>query len=329
MAKIYSNLELVAPITKDTHLVNKKFVMDMFAERHLKGADCVIISDLNADYDQDTKTLTQKDIVTPIDSDTVELKENMRVIYKGSTDATRNGLYDVVTAPVLEKDSTATLSLGASNTGVVTLGDVSINKTTFEAGIGTPTTGSYSFQYDSTTPSWQYNGVDVDITTTYGITIASEIPQVGDTITVVYTERTVGVAGVFKRSDDFNASEMVKSGAMISVYNGKLFGDKIMQVVTTSPFTLDATTLYFEVFKSESGATIYEEVFKGDDGDPKTSFTITHALDTKQISMTIYDETTGEVVYFNTKIVDENVVEVTSDVELLTADVFRIVIVAK
>ena len=326
--RIYSNVELMCEPTSDNHLVNKKYVLGLLNERITKGVECVIIDDIGATYDSPTQTLTQT-VGANVNSDDVTLNVGDKVLYLKPTDKTQAGIYEVVTVPVGQEDSNAIVSLNVGNTGVVTESDVSINKTTFETGIGTLTSGTYTFTYDATTPSWRYNGADVDIATTYGITIASETPQVGDVINVVYTQAKVGVAGEFKRSEDFSLSKNYKSGMIIPVYSGTLYGDKLMQLVTNDPIVLDTTEMEFIIYKgAETGAKIYEEVFKGSNSVPVKQVTITHALNSRDVSISIYDNTTGEKVYFATKIIDENVIQIDSDVELLTADEFKVIIIA-
>lgn len=327
--RIYSNVELMAIPTKDSHLVNKGFVMGLLNERLMDGVKAVIIEDINATYDPVAMTLTQN-AGTAINSDGVTLEVNDEILYIGGTDKTQLGRYVVTVAPTVAEESKVVTSLGATNTGIVTLGDVTVDKAVFETGIGTLTSGTYSFVYSDATTSWTYNGADVDIATTYGITIATETPLNNDTIDIVYTSEVLGVPAVLTRSENYNTSEKIKSGQLIPVHNGDLYGEKIMVLTTNNPITLDTTPLNYEMYKGvEAGATIYEEVFTGDDTTPVTEKIITHALATKKLSINIYDEATGEKVYFATKIVDENVVQINSDVELLSADQFRVVIIAE
>ena len=328
MAKIYSNVELMATPTKDSHLVNLGFVKGLISERLMDGVKAVIIEDINATYDPVAMTLTQN-AGTAINSDGVTLEVNDEILYIGGTDKTQLGRYVITVAPTVAEESKVVTSLGATNTGIITLSDITVDKAVFERGIGTLTSGTYSFVYSDATTSWTYNGADVDIATTYGITIATETPANADTIDIVYTPEVLGVPAGLTSSESYNASEKIKSGQLIPVHIGDLYGEKIMILTTNNPITLDTTPLNYEIYKGvEAGAKVYEKVFTGDDTTPVTEVTITHALATKKLSINIYDEDGGKV-YFATKIVDENVVQINSDVELLSDDKFRVVIIAE
>ena len=137
--RIYKNIELLGEITDPKHLVNKGYVDSLLDSRLMQGVKVAVLEDLNSDYNADTKTLTQK-VGQELKYDGVILSIGDEILYVGdrSTDLTQAGLYEITKLGKASKSSEATVSLGGSNTGIVTLGDVSVSVSTFETGIGTP-----------------------------------------------------------------------------------------------------------------------------------------------------------------------------------------------
>ena len=328
--RIYKNIELLGEITDSKHLVNKGYVDSLLDSRLMQGVKVAVLEDLNSDYNADTKTLTQK-VGQELKYDGVILSIGDEILYVGdrSTDLTQAGIYEITKLGKASKSSEATVSLGGSNTGIVTLGDVSVSVSTFETGIGTPSTGAYTFTYSGTNSSWQYSGGNVDISTTYGVTLSSvtETPADGDTIVINYTEATTEEKAELVRVERFSKSSQLFSGMLIPIHEGTLNHDAIFQLIDdVKPFVLDTTPLHFEKYAGNADGSVkkYEEVIVGNDSDK--TFTVTHGLGTKAVDVAIYDKNTGEKCGFGVKVISDNAIEISSDVVLTITDEFLVTV---
>lgn len=324
MNKIYKNVELLGEIKDPKHLVNKEYVDNLLNARLMTGVTAVILEDIGATYDSASQTLTQtagKDFAPS----GVTLEVGNEVLYSKPLDLTQAGIYEIVKLGKKAKASTATVSLGGSNTGILTVGDVSVNVTTFESGIGVGiATGSYIFSYSGTASSWQYQGSDITLAT-YGITLSSatENPADGDSVVISYTEAISEEKGELKRSERMSKSSQLFSGMLIPVYAD----DSIYQLTDdVKVFELDTTPLHFEKYAGNADGALkkYEEVIVGNDSDKV--FSINHCLSSKAVNVSIYDYATGEECVFGVKIVSENAIEISSDVVLTTTDKFLVVV---
>ena len=145
----------------------------------------------------------------------------------------------------------------------------------------------------------------------------------------IYTVNVVpaeGTMGEFVRSERMDDSAELFSGMLIPVHQGNVYKDSIFQLINDGAMTLDSTSLVFEKYKgSEEGAKKYKEAIVGD--DVATTWTITHGLDTKDVDVNIYDNATGEKVYFGVNIVSENAIEIISGVVLTPDDKFDVVVI--
>lgn len=327
--RILKQIELLAPVVNDKDLVNKEYVDNALNARLQEGVKVVLDTDFDAVYDLDALTLTQN-VGSPLVIDGIQLEEGDELLYVGANDKTQNGRYEVTTIGAGAVPSTGSISLGVTNTGVVTEGDISFTLSTFESKVGTPTTGSYIFSYDGVTDnSFKLSGSVVDIAD-YGISIASESPADGDTITVSYTEAVIGTPSVITRSEKMNKSSQLFNGLLIPVHVGDIYKDSIFQLVSPDKTTivLDTDSLIFEKYKgANEGAKKYTEIITGDDTGTAKVFQITHGLGTKDIEVVIYDNTTDEKCYFGVKAISDNAIEISSDVALGVDDEFRVVVI--
>lgn len=328
--RIYKNIELLGEITDAKHLVNKEYVDSLLDSRLMQGVKVAVLEDLNSDYDSSTQTLTQK-VGQELVYDGVALSIGDEILYVGggTTDLTQSGIYEITKLGKASKASEATVSLGGSNTGIITLGDVSVSVSTFETGIGTPSTGAYTFTYSGANSSWQYSGGDVDISTTYGVTLSSvtETPADGDTIVINYTEATTEEKAELVRVERFSKSNQLFSGMLIPIHEGTLNHDSIFQLIDdVKPFVLDTTPLHFEKYAGNADGSVkkYEEIIVGNDSDK--TFTVTHGLGTKAVDVTIYDKNTGEKCGFGVKVISDNAIEISSDVVLTITDEFLVTV---
>lgn len=323
--KIYKQIELLAPVTEAKHLVNKEYVDNLLNARLQEGVKVVLAEDFDAVYNVDAQTLTQN-VGNALVIDGITLVEKDELLYIGANDKTQNGIYTVTTVGIGAVPSEGTVSLGATNTGVVTSGDITLTLATFETKVGTPTTGSYIFTYDGVTDNeWKLAGASATLAD-YGIVIASEVPADGDTITVAYTEAVVGTPSVLTRSERMSKSSQLFTGMLIPVHEGDIYKDSIFQLVSpdTTTITLDTDSLVFEKYKgANEGAKVYEETIVGD--DVTTTFTITHGLGTESVKVVIYDKD-DEECSFGVKVISENAVEISSDVILTPDDEFKIIV---
>lgn len=325
--RAYKNIEMFGEVKDPKNLATKEYVDNSLNARLMQGVKVAILDDLNATYNSVDKTLTQNigsELI--IDGITLELDDEVLYVGDNTTDKTQCGIYKVTTLGTNGTPSVATLGIG-SNTGIVTLSDISIDKAIFEAGVGLGllSTKIYTFTYSGTDSKWKLDGNDADLST-YGITIASETPQDGDTITVDYTLAVGGTPAVLTRAERMDSSSKLFSGCLIPIYMGTVYGDSIFQLVTENPMVLDTTSLIFEKYKGqEQKLDKFEGDFVGNDVDKE--FTITHGLGTKNVEVDIYDNATGEKCMFGIEIISENAIKVLSDVVLTTSDKFDIVII--
>lgn len=316
--KMYSQVELLAEVKNPKNIATKEYVDKLLDARLQSGVECVIIDNVTGTYDPDTKTLTQTS--GTINSDGVTLLERMETLFINQADKSQNGRFVVKTVPQAEIPSSAIASV--SGTGITS---ATVSVTDFDAQLPSATTGSFLFSYDGTVNnSWMYNGSPVTLSD-YGISVIG-VEADGDTVTINYTQKTDAVMGVFERSPLMNDSAQLFSGMLIPVHQGLAYSDVIFQLINDSTMTLDTTPLVFEKYTGkENGAKKFKETIVGD--DVTTTFTITHGLNTKEVDINIYDSTTGEKVYFTTKVITENAIEITSDVVLTPDDSFDVVVI--
>ena len=110
------------------------------------------------------------------------------------------------------------------------------------------------------------------------------------------------------------------------MWEGLIYKDSLFVLTTDETITLDTTSINYEKYKgAEEGAKKFKGNIVGDDATKV--FTITHGLNTKDVVIKVYDATTDEQVYFSTKIVSENAIEVSSDVVLTPSDSFNVLVI--
>lgn len=318
--RIYSQVQLLCEVTDKYDLVNKKYVDDAISARVLSGVSCVVVDPITGDYEPTDMTLTQTGGV--VNSDGVTLTEGMEFLYATKTgDTTLNGIWVVETAPVEGSTTPSTAVANVTGSGIVS---ATVDKTVFETQV--TTSGTYTFTYSLADTSWMFEGNAVSLAT-YGI-VESGTTQDSDIIEVVYVSEvtTPATMGVFKRAERMSKSSQFFNGQLIPIYEGLIYGNSIFTLTTDETITLDTTPINYEKYKgSEEGAKKYKETIVGDDA--ATTWEITHSLNTKDVDVNIYDNATGEKVYFGVNIVSENVIEVVSGVVLTPNDKFDVVVI--
>lgn len=319
--KMYKNISLMANPVKKEHLVNKKYVDDAINKKVKDAVVVVCTDDLDATYDSVQKTLTQNN-PTPLVIDDIAVAINDRVLVTGQIDKTQNGIYVVTAISGTNTPSTAVLTLGGTNTGVVTDTDITVNEAGFEAAVSN-VSDTYVFTYSDTDTSWMLDGNPVDVTT-YGITIAAETPADGDTMTVVFTASISDAPAVLTRAEDFYDQADMVLNVMIPVQRGTQNEDTTWIMTNDTLPVIDASPISFTTFKAAEGVSIFKTTFSGNGADKE--FNISHGLGTENVTVGIIDATTKEMCYFGIRITTENVVTIVADVILEPTDTFEVVI---
>jgi hypothetical protein len=125
--------------------------------------------------------------------------------------------------------------------------------------------------------------------------------QTDQTQNGVYTITTLGVTAgaqaVLTRADDFNQSAEFVNGMRIPVTQGTANAGTVWKLTTADPITLDSSNLIF-VIDIAKFTEIAEAKFTVV-GDASTTVypPFTHNFDTKNVSVDLFDELTGETVY--------------------------------
>ena len=319
--RIYSQVQLLCEVSDKYDLVNKKYVDDAISARVLAGVSCVVVDPITGDYEPTDMVLTQTG--GSVNSDGVTLTKGMEFLYATKTgDTTLNGIWVVETAPVEGSTTPSTAVANVTSTGGIV--SATVDKTVFETKV--TTSGTYTFTYSLADSSWMFKGNKV-VLSDYGIVESGSV-QDADIIEVTYVEKvtTPATMGVFKRSERMSKSSQFNNGQLIPVWEGLIYGNSIFTLTTDEAITLDTTPINYEKYKgAEEGAKKYKEAIVGD--DVATTWTITHGLGTKDVDVNIYDNATGEKVYFGVNIVSENAIEIISGVVLTPDDKFDVVVI--
>ena len=319
--RIYSQVQLLCEVSDKYDLVNKKYVDDAISARVLAGVSCVVVDPITGNYEPTDMVLTQTG--GSVNSDGVTLTKGMEFLYATKTgDTTLNGIWVVETAPVEGSTTPSTAVAKVTSTGGIV--SATVDKTVFETKV--TTSGTYTFTYSLTDTSWMFEGKAISLSD-YGIVESGSV-QDADIIEVTYVQEvtTPATMGVFKRSERMSKSSQFNNGQLIPVWEGLIYGNSIFTLTTDEAITLDTTPINYEKYKgSEEGAKKYKETIVGN--DVATTWTITHGLGTKDVDVNIYDNATGEKVYFGVNIVSENAIEIISGVVLTPDDKFDVVVI--
>jgi hypothetical protein len=114
----------------------------------------------------------------------------------------------------------------------------------------------------------------------------------------VYTISQLGdgtSATVYTRADDFNTSTQITSGMRIVVTEGSVYSDTFWLLATDDPITLDTSDLNFIKVAPTTGATKFTAQITGD--ATTTDFVVTHNFNTRDLDVSVRDNTTNEIVY--------------------------------
>ena len=313
--KMYSQVEMLAEVKEKKHIATKEYVDNILNARLMPGVECVVIENVDGVYDPSAKSLTTSGT---INSDDVSLIESMEVLLIAQTDKSQNGRYVVETMGVPGVESSASASV--AGTGIT---NATIDVAQFETKLAV--SSQYVFTYDGITDNaWKYDGNVVTLAD-YGITEEGAAVD-GDTITVDYTEAVAGTDTVFVRSELMSDSAQLFSGMLIPVHQGTAYGDTIFQLINDTAMTLDTTPLVFEKYIcGEQGAAKFTYTIVGDDATKE--WDITHGLGSKEVAIKVFESATGKEAFFETAVVTENMVKVSSDVVLTPADKFDVVVI--
>lgn len=153
------------------------------------------------------------------------------------------------------------------------------------------------------------------------------IGQTDATQNGIYTLTTfgdVGAAAVYTRADDFNASGKIYSGVRIAVNEGDIYADKDFRLITDGVIVLDSTALEFILDSVPTGVEKYAETIVGD--NTTTTFTINHGLGTSDATIAIRDLVTGDDVFTDTAVVDNNSITLTFSMAPASSKNYRVIV---
>jgi hypothetical protein len=305
MAKrLFSNIQLLAVPSKDTDLVNVKYVKDLISRKIKEPVKVVSLENIDATYDPLTKTLTER-TGSALKVDTIELAVGDRVLVAGQLDQSTNGIYVVDTIGTDTTPAKALMITSITNPDIVTF---------TEADFLATNSADVTLTYNDTNTAWEDGTGSAVTLADYGITVdGSFVLSGGETITITYTAPVTGTSTVLKRAEDFDESSEISPNVLIPVSQGSN-ADMLFMLVNDNSITLDTDALIFAKYTcNQNNATKYVGTFQGDGST--TEWTIQHAMNDKNIVLTFYDET-GCPCYFDYELTSENVITVKSDIVL-------------
>jgi hypothetical protein len=125
------------------------------------------------------------------------------------------------------------------------------------------------------------------------------IGQTDKTQNGIYTVTTLGVtsgaAGVLTRAADWDESSDIVHGVKVPVAEGTSHADTTYVLTSEPPYTLDSTNIEFARDSGNLSKVIQVEFDIAGDGI-ETEFNCNHNLGTKDVTVELYDVTTGETV---------------------------------
>jgi hypothetical protein len=143
----------------------------------------------------------------------------------------------------------------------------------------------------------------------------------------IYTLTTLGdasTAAVLTRADDFNNSGEIYPGVRIAVNEGGTYADKDFRLITDGTIVLDSTALTFIIDTAPSGVAKYAETITGD--NTTTTFPITHGLGTSDVTVAIRDLVTGDDVFTDTAVTDNNTITLTFATAPANTKTYRVIV---
>ena len=284
-------------------------------------------------------TTTELDVASNIDGvltlttdvneiDGVTLSVGNSILVKDQLDKTINAVYVVTDLGSPSTPSTATASV--SGTGITS---ASVDKTTFETYLGTPTTGSYVFTYDGVTDNaWKYQGSVVTLAD-YGITevLVGSDPIDGDEITINYTESVPSTGAVLTRREDFAIGKIILNNTFVNVMEGSIAGDTRWTIVSDGVLTCGTNNFIFikDIDTDEGSINVIKASITGDDAT--TEFTLSHNLNLTDANAYIIfvKDNTGANCYVDdapTLGNESNSITLTFETAPLTTETFKIFI---
>ena len=273
--------------------VNLGQVRDML-DRYVKEPVMVATTSELAVADNTDGVLTLSVDVNTIDGVTLNVDD--AILVKDQLDKVSNGVYIVT-----DLGTSGTLSSASATVSGTGITSATVDKTVFEAQVGTPTTGTYSFVYDGVTDnSWKLDG-NIVVLADYGITevLVGTDPVDQDKIEISYTERVAGTGAVLTRREDFAIDKVILNNTTISVMQGDTFGDTKWTLVSDGVLTCGSSSFVFvkDVDTAEGSINVIKTTITGD--DVTTEFNVAHNLNLTdaQAYMIYVKDATGSNCY--------------------------------
>jgi hypothetical protein len=106
---------------------------------------------------------------------------------------------------------------------------------------------------------------------------------------------TSGAAGVLTRADDFDESGELVSGRRIPIASGLTHGGETWKLTSADPLTLDASNLEFALDITKY-TEIAQHVFTLTGDATTDEYTLEHNFNTRDVTVDLYDATSGDTV---------------------------------
>jgi hypothetical protein len=112
------------------------------------------------------------------------------------------------------------------------------------------------------------------------------------------------------RAPDFQASDQIKAGVKVHVNQGNSLADATFALIGDGPFTLDSTSLEFDIVGGLLAA-VAERVFAVVGDASAKAFTFTHGWGTRMVSVEVLDESDWATVVADVTRPTDNTIAIT------------------
>ena len=142
---------------------------------------------------------------------------------------------------------------------------------------------------------------------------------------IVIDAGSISAPAILERAEGFNDSAKILDGVRINVDAGTQFANTTWRLSVGGTIILDTTALVFIKATASQGAS----KFTGDiDGDNiKTAFIVKHDLGTEDVSVTVRNTTTGNLVIVDWSPVDGDNIELNFAIAPSNTTSFRVIVI--
>jgi hypothetical protein len=143
----------------------------------------------------------------------------------------------------------------------------------------------------------------------------------------IYTVTAAGDASnpfILTRDTDMDTSAEIIEGMRIFISEGHVYAGTVWKLQGTAPFTLDTSNIEFvqDIVKYRE---VMEMVFEVTGDDAESEFILTHNFGTRDVTVEIYDASTGETVEAYVIRASVNDIKVVTGIPLPDGTVFKVI----